>query len=1176
MRPPDNRVIWVRDKESKTPWHIPRKLVITVGTLRLACGLNPRYRDHRDKSLGFIQLFFKSKILADDSVLIDDIDYPDQTAESTFRVQYVEVDVNPVATFEISCNFISIQIACHAAVTVARLKSRLAGRFGVPGRDLRFDDHKFAIEDTTMVHSLPTRHLRVRLDRYCCLSIAGKDFTEARVFPATGTVLELIAALQMQLIERRHAKAMCDLVLSKNGVVLDANVKIGDVFPEGMGNVSLGYGPAWPLDQMTVSFRLPAGPVYSLALPSSAPMALVKRMIADIPGVHISDVFFEYDVDWQQRLCDFLAEHPDVVRVRTSTFELLLRSTGPSRAEWRLPNVFMSDRIFDIKQTFCASLSSIATSPSNLVFLVGGLELRDYFYVSRFIFNGPVVIGVRMLRVDFCHLTFSDYEGRSTGVYVNLSRIPPPTLKECASSLTSDFLTLGFECDGQEFKPTTRVAERLWDPHVPIYLTMRSPTVAVCFAEFSNRDFVCNINSRTTGRIIHDEILQLHPDFTHLDLFCAGSLLSPKTRVLEINPDLIHPIIVRNVTLAVSPELPVLHYVASTGPGACPLESARPKLADTRPLLSGILNVQPDKMEISLANRTVRDDDVLDPSRIYTIFMTDQRMVLKLQFLPIGETESRLIGQTWVDFAKQKTFDDLARLLLSSRKLPLGLQLSFSIHGEPVRMQDSLMALRSGIVPAVHYRTAAPPVDQRFAHADGSCDCLTIAADDDVRSVKRRLLSSRPKSPLGSISIHFFEFQLADNDNFASYGIPANSTLEVREVAIAPRPVIVHFPDGDRSFDFAITDTVGDLMRVLTFPRPFALFGTKGLMTNEQLLSDLDPPKLEVAEVFRFEAPNKTFELPLRADATVADARAALAAHVGLPESVVSLRTTENPEDLIWELGRSVKVARLARRQVFIYDGRQDEFDVEVDLPMAKVAEMAGGHFGIFPVKLFLEGLEMDASKSLADLSLNEKPITVVSPQPAPLPVTIFLGPVPHRASFALPRNATIAQVEAALRERFGIEHGPLEFGLCEGGRTDSVCATDALDNLDLSEKVLVARHVQRDGAPRSRKTVRISAVDGADSRESLLDTLRVVSGAVVEAPKVWQFFCEQRAEKFQLRLGTGSRVGEAKEAVARRYRTNKETVELQFVGVRLQDTMLMGRLRLGSLGIQVILHHPS
>jgi hypothetical protein len=205
----------------------------------------------------------------------------------------------------------------------------------------------------------------------------------------------------MELLSRGEERALCDLWAAKDGERLAFNLGLRDLFPDGAGTLTIGFGEPWPTAPIRLSFRFPSGPVYELPLPSRASMALVRRMIANVPGVSASDIFFDAEVEPRQRLCDFVSQQPGILGVRTSTFQLQLKSAGAATPDWKLSKIFLTDRIFELKKAFAASLASISMSPSNLVFSIGGFELPDRSWVSQFGFADGAIIDVRMLRISF-------------------------------------------------------------------------------------------------------------------------------------------------------------------------------------------------------------------------------------------------------------------------------------------------------------------------------------------------------------------------------------------------------------------------------------------------------------------------------------------------------------------------------------------------------------------------------------------------------------------------------------------------------------------------------------------------------------------------------------------------------------------------------------------------------
>jgi hypothetical protein len=74
--------------------------------------------------------------------------------------------------------------------------------------------------------------------------------------------------------------------------------------------------------------------------------------------------------------------------------------------------------------------------------------------------------------------------------------------------------------------------------------------------------------------------------------------------------------------------------------------------------------------------------------------------------------------------------------------------------------------------------------------------------------------------------------------------------------------------------------------------------------------------------------------------------------------------------------------------------------------------------------------------------------------------------------------------------------------------------------------------------------------------------------GTVSPGAMRYGFVCDD--EIFHIRFPPGSKVGDARKAIAKRFKTQPEAVALHFMGKALRDGFALDRLRLGSSHISV------
>jgi hypothetical protein len=102
-------------------------------------------------------------------------------------------------------------------------------------------------------------------------------------------------------------------------------------------------------------------------------------------------------------------------------------------------------------------------------------------------------------------------------------------------------------------------------------------------------------------------------------------------------------------------------------------------------------------------------------------------------------------------------------------------------------------------------------------------------------------------------------------------------------------------------------------------------------------------------------------------------------------------------------------------------------------------------------------------------------------------------------------------------------------------------------------------------------------AVDSAPPADGsaeggLQQSLHITIGAHSTEALSYTFFYEDQAQDIHLRFPSGTKVGEAREALGRHFGVPPEAVALHFMGKALRDGFMMERLRLGDTKIQVYL----
>lgn len=274
-------VAWFRDAKTKEKWYVPCDIDTTVGQLRMACERHPRYDTSPDRSPGFLTLSFNGELLADDSLSLSDLRYPEYTAAALVR-SCIEVAVLPVKDFRLTfqTHGISCTIPCHQRVKASALKMRLGLRFEVSPRAIRLCQRGSALDDRTLLDLLPSQELSFSIEGHTRLSVVSAPRPASFFVESGATVLDFVSLIQAKLFGQNAGDGIRQISVLHGGQPLPDSAVIQEIFPSGAASIALVPGDSLSPDLLTLSFHFPSGPPCSLSLPSDSRMGFARTMIS--------------------------------------------------------------------------------------------------------------------------------------------------------------------------------------------------------------------------------------------------------------------------------------------------------------------------------------------------------------------------------------------------------------------------------------------------------------------------------------------------------------------------------------------------------------------------------------------------------------------------------------------------------------------------------------------------------------------------------------------------------------------------------------------------------------------------------------------------------------------------------------------------------------------------------
>jgi hypothetical protein len=195
--------------------------------------------------------------------------------------------------------------------------------------------------------------------------------------------------------------------------------------------------------------------------------------------------------------------------------------------------------------------------------------------------------------------------------------------------------------------------------------------------------------------------------------------------------------------------------------------------------------------------------------------------------------------------------------------------------------------------------------------------------------------------------------------------------------------------------------------------------------------------------------------------------------------------------------------------------------------------------------------------------------------------VALLLGVIPRVASFKLSPTTTLAEAEPSVKDRWDLGDLVIEFGLLDDDADIPAILpkSTVIGSLDLEKSMLIVR---ASGNIDSDDPVGWEPNGGRDDVENgiaddtgaadvrLMQSMKATIGSLEPGAMRCGFVCDD--EVFHIRFPPGSKVGDARKAVAERFNAKQDAVALHFMGKALRDGFALSRLRLGTSHISVYL----
>jgi hypothetical protein len=337
--------------------------------------------------------------------------------------------------------------------------------------------------------------------------------------------------------------------------------------------------------------------------------------------------------------------------------------------------------------------------------------------------------------------------------------------------------------------------------------------------------------------------------------------------------------------------------------------------------------------------------------RLTSAVPTSLHCFLTLNPIPPIDSGRPLRREVTVDISHElKTVSDLIKRYFPRHEFPLDLKVQ---NNDVVLNPGTLI---SSIAPdsslVIEYATPSPDSEYLFCFSGNKLpEKLVILSDATVADVKAILL---PQCGIDDalpsvLKLTFWTIELSDGDLFASLGLPTHAEITI-ERNISQQIVFRPLQGGERTFQVTESDRISSLKALLARATSMSVgdfvLRSGGVTVDEsQRIRELPEPSVEAVSPFiQFEfttgaGPRSVSLLP---NATVSDARTALAAQLGQLVSLIVLLPPNSSEICQDDVPlRTDEHLHLSVRQdmTFSLDGQILHIPVDFDAPIYEIKQ---------------------------------------------------------------------------------------------------------------------------------------------------------------------------------------------------------------------------------------------
>jgi hypothetical protein len=319
-------------------------------------------------------------------------------------------------------------------------------------------------------------------------------------------------------------------------------------------------------------------------------------------------------------------------------------------------------------------------------------------------------------------------------------------------------------------------------------------------------------------------------------------------------------------------------------------------------------------------------------------------------------------------------------------------------------------------------------------------------------------------------------------------------------------------------------------------------------------------------------------EYDIEGGATVGIARDTLAGILGRPFESVLVASGHILDDsvLIASCGELSLICLLDIAVVF--EGETFNMLLDFDRPLGELLPVIANELEV-PVgefELTIERQPLDLRKTLNELGARPDAVVTAARQSAVpaqkeegkvtrLSFTLLIGPIPRQSKFDADSAGTLGDLKEKVRERFGLADVPFDFAIGDLENDEMTCLppSTVIGTIEVSETRALG--IVAAGASPS-----VVPVDAPSLNRQLQTSLRPAPAAAAAGANLSVSFAVLGEDPFSLEFPPKATVRDAKRLVADLRNTTPAFATLLFGGKALNDTFLLGRLRLGGTPISV------